>query len=94
MAISKSMYLIQICIYIYFFFFFYRTHFGSPARRKAGMRKNSVTESQNGDALRGVAVKPQLKAKGHHTFEGKLQFPFVSNCHYLTSFELIFDNYF
>merc|ERR1719220_2841638 len=45
------------------------THFGSPARRKAGMRKNSVTESQNGDALRGVAVKPQLKAKGHHTFE-------------------------
>ena len=58
------------------------------------MRKNSVTESQNGDALRGVKDKTPMKAKGYHTFEGKLQFPYVSNCHYLTSFELIFDNYF
>ena len=58
------MYLIQICI-------FYRSHF-TPARRKAGMRKNS--ESEVKDALRRVE-KTQMKAKGYlnspHLNEGK-----------------------
>ena len=58
------------------------------------MRKNS--ESEDKDPLRRVQ-KPQMKTKGYpqNLHEGgKLQFPYVSNCHYLTSFELIFDNYF
>ena len=72
------MYPIYICIYFYIFFFFYRTHFGTPARRKAGMRQNSECEVK--DPLRKVQ-KTQMKSKGY-VYEGKLQFPFVSNCHY------------
>ena len=68
------MYPIQICIYFYIFFFFYRSHFGAPARRKAGMRKNSESQP-DGDALRRVQKTP-MKAKGHvylRDLEGKLQ---------------------
>ena len=81
MAISKSMYLIQICIDFYFFFFFYRSHFGAPARRKLGMRKNS--ESQDHVDVSRRVQKTPMKAKDRFFEAGELQFLFVSNCHYL-----------
>lgn len=40
------------------------SHFGAPARRKAGMRKNSESQPDGGDALRRVQKTP-MKAKGH-----------------------------
>ena len=56
------------------------------------MRQNS--ECENKDPLRKLektTPMKQLKSKGY-VYEGKLQFPFVSNCHYLPLFELLFDN--
>jgi len=69
------------------------SNFGSTkeGRRRAGMRQNS--ECENKDPLKKVQKTPMkaLKSKGY-VYEGKLQFPFVSNCHYLPLFELLFDN--
>merc|ERR1712129_28426 len=69
------------------------SNFGSTkeGRRRAGMRQNS--ECENKDPLKKVQKTPMkaLKSKGY-VYEGKLQFPIVSDSHYLPLFELLFDN--
>ena len=69
------MYLFEFAFIFIFSSFFNRSHFGAPARRKAGMRKNSESQPDGGDALRRVQKTP-MKAKGHvylRDLEGKLQ---------------------